>query len=65
LHYIRLHGAPETHVSAYDDAFIAKLANRIKKLDAPVWCIFDNAARGAASDDGRHLRATLTARIQK
>lgn len=65
LHYIRLHGAPEIYVSAYDDAFIAALANRIEKLDAPVWCIFDNTARGAASDDGRRLRAALTARIQK
>lgn len=51
LLYIRLHGAPQIYYSAYDDAFLAETARRMRQAaekGKEVWCIFDNTARGAA-----------------
>jgi uncharacterized protein YecE (DUF72 family) len=50
LAYYRLHGAPRMYYSAYDDAFLARLAAKIRGAEAnEVWCIFDNTASGAAT----------------
>ncbi|MGI4815643.1 MAG: DUF72 domain-containing protein [Janthinobacterium lividum] len=62
--YIRLHGAPEIYYSAYDDAFIEALAERIsaaRRLDTQVWCIFDNTARGEAVPNALTLIERLAA----
>jgi uncharacterized protein YecE (DUF72 family) len=63
LVYFRLHGSPETYVSAYSDEFLDRMAARILGLEAAaeVWCIFDNTARGEALPDALHLWARLRA----
>ncbi|WP_413626600.1 DUF72 domain-containing protein [Luteibacter sp. Lutesp34] len=51
LLYVRLHGSPDMYYSAYDDAFLDRVAARIRGAQAKkqnVWCIFDNTARGEA-----------------
>lgn len=51
LLYLRLHGSPDVYYSAYDDAFLERIAMRIRDAQAKkqdVWCIFDNTARGEA-----------------
>lgn len=51
LLYVRLHGSPDMYYSAYDDAFLDRIAARIRGAQAKkqnVWCIFDNTARGEA-----------------
>jgi uncharacterized protein YecE (DUF72 family) len=57
LVYYRLHGAPPLYYSAYDDAYIQALAAslREKAQGAPVWCIFDNTAMGAATGNALTL----------
>ncbi|HEV7856213.1 MAG TPA: DUF72 domain-containing protein [Herminiimonas sp.] len=60
--YIRLHGSPVIYRSAYDDAFIAAVADRIAAMSAhadPVWCIFDNTADGAAVPNALSLMRLL------
>ncbi len=53
LVYRRLHGSPKVYYSAYPAGFLEALAARIAgEADAaPVWCIFDNTAAGAATSD--------------
>jgi uncharacterized protein YecE (DUF72 family) len=48
--YFRLHGSPETYRSSYSEAFLSELVGRLRREPAgrPVWCVFDNTARGAA-----------------
>lgn len=62
LLYLRLHGAPEIYVSAYDDAFIEAMASQMQRAQmegrAP-WCIFDNTARGEAIPNALHLMERL------
>jgi len=52
LVYLRLHGSPRRYWSAYDDALLERLAARLRQASeeegAACWCIFDNAASGAA-----------------
>ena len=65
LSYYRLHGSPKIYYSAYDDAFLAGLANRIEAdlaADRPVWAIFDNTTLGAAIPNALHLAKMLAAR---
>jgi uncharacterized protein YecE (DUF72 family) len=48
--YYRLHGSPDMYYSSYDAAHLNRLAGRMRLARrAPVWCIFDNTARGAAT----------------
>lgn len=50
--YYRLHGSPTIYRSAYDEAYLAALAGRLRQEAAQggeVWCIFDNTALGAAT----------------
>lgn len=53
LVYYRLHGSPRPYYSAYPadqlEAIAGKLAGAA--LAAPVWCVFDNTAQGAATAD--------------
>jgi uncharacterized protein YecE (DUF72 family) len=53
LVYYRLHGSPRVYYSAYSEPYLAALANTLRAAAraAPVWCIFDNTAQGAATDD--------------
>lgn len=51
LVYLRLHGSPRRYWSAYDDALLARLAQRLqlaKEEGAQCWCVFDNTAGGEA-----------------
>ena len=62
LVYLRLHGSPRMYYSAYDSALIGQLALRIQcALGAgqTVWCVFDNTASGAATDDALALSKAL------
>ncbi len=51
LAYYRLHGTPRMYYSAYSDAYLDMLAQTLIEQAgvAPVWCIFDNTAAGAAA----------------
>lgn len=53
LVYYRLHGSPKVYYSAYPAQYLDALAGRIVGAAnaAPVWCIFDNTALGAATAD--------------
>ncbi len=59
--YLRLHGDTELYVSAYDDAALARWADRILELAAhgDVYVYFDNTARAAAPRDAERLIALL------
>jgi uncharacterized protein YecE (DUF72 family) len=61
LVYYRLHGSPRRYYSAYPAEFLEHLAARIRTAArcAPVWCIFDNTAAGAAFENALDLRARL------
>jgi uncharacterized protein YecE (DUF72 family) len=63
LLYFRLHGSPEMYVSAYDDAELEALTQRLREAaqSAPIWCIFDNTALGAATVNALDLCARLSA----
>jgi uncharacterized protein YecE (DUF72 family) len=47
--YYRLHGSPRTYYSAYDDAALRAVAERLRAVTVPAWCIFDNTALDAAT----------------
>jgi len=57
LVYYRLHGAPRMYYSAYDDAYLQRLAVELagRAATAPVWCIFDNTATSAGIANALHL----------
>jgi len=57
--YYRLHGAPRTYYSAYDDATLRAVAARLQAATAPAWCIFDNTALDAATANALDLRELL------
>ena len=63
LVYRRLHGSPRVYYSAYEPAFLKRLAATLAcEADrAPSWCIFDNTAHGHATADALETIA-LTAR---
>ena len=54
---MRLHGSPRMYYDANDDAYLEHLARRLLGFawQAPVWCIFDNTAAGAAIADAFRL----------
>lgn len=49
--YFRLHGSPVMYYSGYTNEYLSALAARlrVRSAMAPVWCIFDNTARGHAT----------------
>jgi len=56
IRYYRLHGSPRIYYSAYEDAWLGRLAQALKAApDTPTWCIFDNTASGAATTDALRL----------
>jgi uncharacterized protein YecE (DUF72 family) len=59
LRYIRLHGSPQTYWSSYDDVRLETLAVTIAAEESPVWCIFDNTARGAATANALALSSII------
>ena len=47
--YFRLHGSPQMYYSSYTPEYLDWLAETITRVRRiPVWCVFDNTARGAA-----------------
>ncbi len=59
LVYCRLHGSPRVYYSAYDAALVSALAARLQAATREaggVWCIFDNTASGAATDNALDLQ---------
>ena len=47
--YYRLHGSPDMYYSSYSPEYLECLASTLAAIRrTPVWCIFDNTARGAA-----------------
>ena len=63
LVYLRLHGSPRTYYSSYGqatrDALIVRLAQAAQDA-SNVWCIFDNTASGAATENALYLSRALT-----
>ena len=58
--YFRLHGSPVMYHSSYSDEFLEDLARRMRVMaNVPVWCVFDNTARGAAATNGLFLQNLL------
>ena len=63
--YYRLHGSPKIYYSAYDDAYLDELAERLSRPAAAVreiWCIFDNTALDAATPNALALIERLVNR---
>ena len=59
--YYRLHGSPVMYHSRYDAAYLDRLADRMRSWRrTPVWCIFDNTARGAATVNAIELIDALS-----
>ena len=62
LAYWRLHGSPRMYYSAYEEPWLAELADRLRASSAAeVWCVFDNTTSGAAAADALRLRDLLAA----
>ncbi len=62
LRYLRLHGSPRVYYDAYDAPYLDRLAHRLVDWaqHAPVWCIFDNTAAGAATLNALQLLNLLS-----
>ncbi|MET0274396.1 MAG: DUF72 domain-containing protein [Phenylobacterium sp.] len=62
LAYWRLHGSPRMYYSAYGEAYLRDLAQRLRACKAAeTWCMFDNTTSGAAAEDALILRGMLEA----
>jgi uncharacterized protein YecE (DUF72 family) len=59
LVYYRLHGAPRTYYSGYEDSFLADLAAAVK-LNRNAWIIFDNTALGHAYPNALRIRQLIS-----
>lgn len=59
--YYRLHGSPRTYYSAYDDAYLDAVAERLRATLADAWCIFDNTTLGAATGNALGVLERLRA----
>jgi uncharacterized protein YecE (DUF72 family) len=62
LAYLRLHGTPQIYYSSYPPDSLGTLADRLTRLadiGTPCWCIFDNTALGAATENALHLQERL------
>ena len=59
LVYYRLHGAPRTYWSKYDETHIARMSDwlRAHSGEGETWCVFDNTASGAALENAWELMA--------
>jgi uncharacterized protein YecE (DUF72 family) len=59
LVYYRLHGSPEMYRSAYTEQFLKGMAGMLAAaaaVSASVWCLFNNTAAGAATENALALR---------
>lgn len=59
LVYVRMHGTPRVYWSAYDDALLARVAQRLRQArdeGAECWCVLDNTAGGAAMGNALTLQ---------
>jgi uncharacterized protein YecE (DUF72 family) len=65
--YYRLHGSPRMYYSAYDIEYIEQLAQTLASVgpDVSVWCIFDNTAAGAATQDSLVLQQKLAIELNR
>lgn len=62
LVYLRLHGSPRRYYSPYDHPLLDRLAARLLQEAAAadtVWCIFDNTASGAATENALYTRRAV------
>lgn len=62
LLYLRLHGAPHVYYSAYTPEEIARHAARLTRAQIAgrrTWCIFDNTALGAATNNALALSTLI------
>ena len=59
LAYYRWHGAPRTYYSAYGETALRALAARVATERCFVWCVFDNTASGAATENALRLAAFM------
>ena len=64
LRYWRLHGAPRTYYSDYEEAFLRTFAKQLQsqgnERTAETWVIFDNTALGHATANALTLQGALT-----
>jgi uncharacterized protein YecE (DUF72 family) len=60
LVYHRLHGSPRIYASAYDDAFLDRIATESVAHENAAWIVFDNTMLGAAADNALSLKAKLS-----
>ena len=60
--HFRLHGLSRMSWSRYDENAITTLAATIGRMSTAeqVWCVFDNAASGAAIENACELRERLS-----
>lgn len=61
LTYYRLHGSPVIYRSSYEDARLATYAEALRQSGAPAWCVFDNTASSAATENALALMEMLPA----
>jgi uncharacterized protein YecE (DUF72 family) len=56
--YYRLHGSPRMYYSAYGVEYIGRFVQKVAHLSphVAIWCIFDNTAEGAATEDALWLQ---------
>jgi uncharacterized protein YecE (DUF72 family) len=61
LVYMRLHGSPILYESTYSDADLERYAQMLRTAaqNVPAWCIFDNTALGAATENALDLLTRL------
>lgn len=58
--YFRLHGSPVMYHSSYSTEYLSVLAGQLRTVKGrPVWCVFDNTARGAATENALQLATLL------
>jgi uncharacterized protein YecE (DUF72 family) len=64
--YYRLHGSPRMYYSSYEAHYVERLARTLSDVEPgiPVWCIFDNTAEGAATENAFVLQQQLKRRLE-
>jgi uncharacterized protein YecE (DUF72 family) len=62
LRYLRLHGSPQIYVSAYDETQLDAIVADMRRAAIPIWCIFDNTARAAATANALSVQDSLGGR---
>ena len=64
MRYWRLHGAPRTYYSEYDEGWLEDFAARVRPIESSskekeTWVIFDNTALGHATANAVWLDSAL------